>query len=365
MRQLFVIIAFCLGAVATNAQQIETSAGSLRVEPIALGFDTPWAFAFLPDGRVLVTERGGRLFLVHDGQLQRVRGVPKVAARGQGGLLDVMVPRDFSQSRQVFLTFARNQKGGAGTALAVGRLTAQGTGLRDVRIVFKAIHGGSGGRHFGSRVVEASDGTLFLTLGERGDRPAAQDLSNHKGTIVRLNRDGSVPADNPFVGVAGARPEIWSYGHRNPQGAAFDRQGRLWVAEHGAKGGDEVNQIRKGANYGWPVISYGRHYSGAKIGEGTAKPGLQQPAFYWDPSIAPSGMMVYSGKLWPQWRGDFFVGSLKFDMISRLSATPLREAERISGDETGRIRDIAEAPDGAIWFLSETNGGLYRLSRQR
>ncbi|MEM8732374.1 MAG: PQQ-dependent sugar dehydrogenase, partial [Pseudomonadota bacterium] len=183
----------------------------------------------------------------------------------------------------------------------------------------------------------------------------------HIGTIVRVNRDGSVPADNPFVGQTNARPEIWSYGHRNPQGAGFDAQGRLWTAEHGARGGDEVNLVQKGANYGWPVISYGVNYSGSKIGEGTAKPGMEQPQYYWDPSIAPSGLMVYSGKLWPQWRGDLFVGSLKFDYISRLDGRPVSEAERIEGETTGRVRDIVEAADGSIWFISVYDGAVYRM----
>lgn len=229
-------------------------------------------------------------------------------------------------------------------------------------MIFQAEPGGRGGRHFGSRVVEARDGTLFVTLGDRGDDDSAQDRSSHNGSVVRLNRDGSVPADNPFAGQAGVRPEIWSWGHRNPQGAALDRAGALWVVEHGARGGDEVNRIRKGANHGWPVISYGRHYSGARIGEGTAKPGLEQPAFYWDPSIAPSGMTIYSGRLWPQWRGHILVGSLKLDHLSRLAGDPLREAERIAGPQTERVRDVVEAPDGSIWFISETRGAIYRMT---
>ena len=222
--------------------------------------------------------------------------------------------------------------------------------------------GGSGGRHFGSRVVEAPDGTLFLTIGDRGDADQAQNLATHNGTVLRLNRDGSVPADNPFLGLDGAQPEIWSYGHRNAQGAALDGQGRLWVVEHGARGGDEVNRVERGANYGWPVIAYGRHYSGAKIGEGTAKPGMEQPAHYWDPSIAPSGMVVYSGRLWPQWRGDIFVGSLKFDYISRLDGARVTEVEQIEAPQTGRVRDIREAPDGSLWFISVGDGAVYRLS---
>ena len=350
-------------AAAAETAQLDSSAGPLRLERMAQGLDTPWALDFLPDGGVLITERGGALKLLRQGRLHAVAGVPRVVARGQGGLMDVAVARDFAQSREIWLSFARaHPQGGVGTALAAARLSRDGGRLRDLRILFQMAPGDSGGRHFGSRITEAPDGTLFLTLGERGDRPAAQDPARHNGKVVRIRRDGSVPPDNPLTGQAGARPEIWSLGHRNPQGAALDRDGRLWVVEHGARGGDEVNQIRRGANYGWPVIAYGRHYSGGRIGEGTAKPGMEQPAFYWDPSIAPSGLMIYSGRLWPQWAGDFFVGSLKFDLIARLSGPPLTERERIAGPETGRVRDIAEAPDGAIWFISESRGAVYRVT---
>jgi glucose/arabinose dehydrogenase len=212
-------------------------------------------------------------------------------------------------------------------------------------------------------VVEAPDGSLFLTIGDRGDRDAAQDLGRHNGSVIRVLPDGRVPADNPFVGTAGALPEIWSYGHRNPQGAGLDLNGALWVAEHGAQGGDEVNAVKKGANFGWPVISYGRHYSGARIGEGTARAGMEQPEFYWDPSMAPSGLLVYDGDAFPQWRGDMFVGSLKFDYISRLSGDPLREVEQIRTPETSRVRDIVAGPDGTIWFVSAGDGAVYQMSR--
>ena len=323
----------------------------------------PWAFAFLPDGGLLVTERGGALFHVQDGKKNRISGTPAVAAAGQGGLLDVMVPRDFQSSREVFLTFAKRQRRGAGTALAAGRLSRDYAAITDLRILFEAAPSATGKRHFGSRVVEALDGTLFISLGERGDRPSAQNLRLHQGSVVRVNRNGTIPGSNPFVRRKDAQPEIWSYGHRNPQGMALDLQGRLWVSEHGAKGGDEVNRIRKGANYGWPVISYGRHYSGAKVGQGTSKPGMEQPEWYWDPSIAPSALMIYSGRMWPEWRGDIFVGSLKFDYISRLSGSPLKEVEQLRSSETGRIRDVQEAPDGSIWFASEDEGALFRISR--
>jgi len=354
----------CQVCAPVRAQTLTTGSGEIRVTRMLGGLDTPWSIGFLPGGGYLVSERDGRLLFVSQGKARPVKGVPKVFAKGQGGLLDIMIPRDFAASREVFLTYARAQGSGraAGTALAVGQLSGDGRRLDNLRTIFESAPGGKGGRHFGSRVIEARDGTLFVTLGERGDRPSAQDRGDHQGTIVRINRDGSVPRDNPFTGQSGIRPEIWSFGHRNPQGAALDLMGNLWTAGHGAKGGDEVNRIRKGANYGWPVISYGVHYSGAKIGEGTAKPGMMQPEFYWDPSIAPSSIMFYSGVLWPQWRGHIFVGSLKFDNISHLAGRPLKQIGVISGPETGRVRDVVEAPDGSIWFLSIDRGAVYRIA---
>ena len=362
------LLCLCL-ATPMAAQTLTSSQGDLRVETVADGFDDPWGLAFLPGGGFLVTERGGALWRVNGDRRTRISGTPEVFARGQGGLLDVMVPRDFSDSGEVFLSFARPQGAGllaaaAGTALGVGRL--EGDALVDFHVIFEMAPGATGSRHFGSRIVEAPDGHLFLTLGERGDRPAAQDVTRHEGSVVRINRDGSVPSDNPFLVVPGAQPALWSIGHRNPQGAALDGQGQLWIVEHGARGGDEVNQVRPGANYGWPVIAYGRHYSGAKIGEGTEKAGLEQPAHYWDPSIAPSGLMIYSGALWPEWAGHVFVGSLKFDYLARLD--PGQEGpggwaeERLANPQTLRIRDVREGPDGAIWLLSVGRGAVLRLT---
>ncbi|MCR9147153.1 MAG: PQQ-dependent sugar dehydrogenase, partial [Rhodobacteraceae bacterium] len=254
------------------------------------------------------------------------------------------------------------QSGGAGTVVARATLSDDAKRLRDWRDIFELTPGSSGGRHFGSRLVEGPDGLLYATIGDRGDRPSAQDLERENGAVIRIARDGSIPSDNPFTKTGGAQPAIYSYGHRNPQGAAFDGAGQLWVVEHGARGGDELNKVRKGANYGWPVISYGRHYSGMKIGEGTAKPGMEQPAHYWDPSIAPSGLMIYSGRLWPEWRGAFFTGSLKFDYLARLDGEPITEAEQIEAPEFRRLRDIREAPDGAIWVLAAGAGSLLRLT---
>lgn len=345
------------------AQTLSTSTGALKVQQILRGLDAPWGIGLLPDGGFLVTERDGRLLHHKGGQTTLVSGVPRVRAAGQGGLLDVTVARDFATTREIWLSYSKPQRGGSGTAVAAARLSADGSRLTRVRVIFESAPGGTTGRHFGSRVVEARDGTLFITIGDRGDRPSAQDRATHNGSIVRITRDGRVPADNPFVGQDGIQPHIWSFGHRNPQGAALDSAGTLWTAEHGARGGDEVNRIKKGANFGWPVISYGRHYSGLKIGEGTTKAGMEQPLHYWDPSIAPSGLLVYSGAMFPDWAGDILVGSLKFDYIARLDGTPLREREQIKGNETNRVRDIVEAPDGAIWFISVGNGSVYRLSK--
>lgn len=371
MRRAFVIpaLALCLVSPLTpqpSAYALSSqagNAGNLTVTAMADGFKTPWAVGFLPDGSFLVTEREGRLWRVTaEGLRQQITGLPEIRVGGQGGLLDVLVPRDFAQSGEIIFSFAKPQGAGAGTAMAVARLSEDHTRLENLRLMFEMAPGSSGGRHFGGRIVEASNGALFLTIGDRGNPDSSQDLSNHNGTVIRINRDGSVPSDNPFVGQSGALPEIWSYGHRNAQGATLDGAGNLWLNEHGARGGDEVNLVQAGGNYGWPVISYGVHYSGARIGEGTAKAGMEQPVLYWDPSMAPSGMAIYTGDLWPEWQGQQFVGSLKFDDIARVGGTPLTEVDQIKGRETARVRDIRQAPDGSIWFISERRGTVYRIT---
>lgn len=364
---LLALLLIAFSAAQARAAVRQTAAGPVRVEKMAGNIETPWGLAFLPGGAFLVTERGGALFHFDArGRRTEVSGVPAVYAWGQGGLMDAAAARDFPKTREVFLTYSKPHRLGGGTALAVAALSTDNRKLENLRVIFEMAAPSRGGRHFGSRVVEAPDGTLFLTLGERGDPDTAQDLSLHHGKIIRVRRDGSVPKDNPFVGRAGARPEIWSWGHRNPQGAALDAAGALWAVEHGARGGDEINRVRKGANYGWPVISYGRHYWGGKIGVGVAKEGMEQPDYYWDPSIAPCGMDIYSGKLRPAWRGHFFVASLKFDHISRLDPKGgLREVERLAFPETGRVRDVIEAPDGSLWFLSEEREAVYRITPLR
>ncbi len=358
----YLIIFFIVLTQSLHARDVDTQVGSMSLTKIADGFVEPWAVDWLPDHTILVTERGGTLWHIEEGTSKQVTGLPQVFDQGQGGLLDILVPRDFEQTRQIYFSYAKPQRRGAGTALAVGRLSDTGTALEDVRDIFELTPGTRGGRHFGSRIVEGLEGTLYLSIGDRGDRPLAQDLSTEVGSVVRVNKDGSVPADNPFIGQADVRPGIWSYGHRNPQGLAQAPDGTLYAIEHGARGGDEVNLVKRGANYGWPVIAYGRHYSGLPIGEGQAKPGMEQPEFYWDPSMAPSGAVVHSGCGVPEWAGNLFVGSLKFDYIARLDpARGMQEVEQLRFEETLRVRDVIEGPDCGLWFLSVGEGALYRL----
>ncbi len=349
---------------AAFAQTIETSLGPLTVTPMATGLEEPWGLAFLPDGGFLITERDGSLTLFppEGGEGQSVGGLPEVFAEGQGGLLDVMVPRDFATSREVWLSYSAPQPDGAGTAAGRGRLSDDGTALEGFAPVFTAPEGGQGGRHFGSRLVEAGDGTIFLTIGDRGTGPGgqeAQDGMRPEGKVFHLNRDGS-----PATEQAGMLPGVFSMGHRNPQGAALDADGMLWITEHGAQGGDELNNVLEARNYGWPVITYGENYGGGQIGAGFEQEGMEQPALYWDPSIAPSGLMVHSGRMFPEWAGDFFTGSLKFDYIARLDEGGGLTEEKLQGAETARVRDIREGPDGAIWFLSVIEGAAYRISRE-
>ena len=363
-------LALAASTAAASAETFRTDSYAVDVSTVVSGLEHPWSLAFLPDGAMLVTERPGRLRLVVDRTLvdAPVSGVPAVYASGQGGLLDVVPSPDFADTGLIFLSYAEPGEGGAGTAVARARLVREGASARleDVEVIFRQQPKTSTSHHFGSRLVFGPDGTLFVTLGERGQRPLAQDLSTHYGKVVRIAPDGSVPADNPFVNKDGALPEIWSYGHRNPQGAArHPETGEIWTVEHGARGGDEVNIPKAGRNYGWPVISYGRHYSGRKIGVGTHKDGMEQPVYYWDPSIAPSGAAFYDGDLFPAWKGDLFVGALAYQLLARLDV----EDGKVVGEERmfegafGRIRDVRSGPDGALWLLTdEANGQLLRMA---
>jgi aldose sugar dehydrogenase len=338
--------------------------GVLNVETVATGLEHPWGIAILPDGRLLVTERPGRLRVVdRDGRLSApLTGVPAVAASGQGGLLDVALDPAFAQNRVVYLSYAEPGAGGtAGTAVARARLGASASGLDDVRVIYRQEPKVSGAGHFGSRLAFRDDGTLFITQGDRFSfRDQAQDLGSLIGKIVRVNTDGTIPSDNPFMGKSGARSEIWSYGHRNVQAAALDpATGHLWTVEHGAAGGDELNQPQPGKNYGWPVITYGRDYNGRSIGVGTAKEGMEQPVYYWDPVIAPSGMTFYTGDAFPNWKGSVLVGSLTPGGLVRLVLRDgvVRVEERYLGDLRFRIRDVQQSADGLLYLLTDHGDG--------
>jgi glucose/arabinose dehydrogenase len=366
------VVAF-LAVIASPAmaQTIETSAGPLTATVVAEGLDHPWALGFLPDGRMLVTERSGQLRIVADGVVgEAIAGTPEVYNQGQGGLLDLALAPDFAESGQIYLTFSEpaasaGQQRGQGTAVLSAKLVLEGDGgrLEDGEVIFRMNKFTTTNRHFGSRVVIGNDGNLFVTLGERGDQDRAQDVSDLAGAIVRIAPDGSVPADNPKP--EGWAPELWSKGHRNPQGATVREDGALFTVEHGARGGDEVNMPQPGANYGWPVITYGVDYSGVQIGEGTEKAGLEQPLHYWDPSISPSGLDFYDGDLLPAWQGDLLSGGLSGRVLVRLDmeGNAVVGEERLFEGQLGRIRDVRVGPDGAIYLLTdEDNGRLIRVA---
>ena len=340
--------------------------GVIRTEVVAEGLEHPWALEFLPDGRMLVTERPGRLRIVTaDGAISPpLGGVPEVAARSQGGLLDVALDPQFAQNRLVYLSFSEPGEGGeAGTSVARGRLGAGG--LEGVQVIYRQVPKVRSGGHYGSRLVFRPDGTLFVTQGDRqNQRGRVQDLSTGIGKIVRINPDGTVPRDNPFAGRSDARPEIWSYGHRNAQAATLDGEGNLWTVEHGARGGDELNQPAQGKNYGWPVITYGVDYSGMSIGEGTAKEGMEQPVYYWDPVIAPSGMTFYMGDAFPGWKGNILIGSMGTGSLVRLVLDGGRivTEERYRVDGGARVRDVRQGPDGFVYVATDAdNGKIIRI----
>lgn len=339
------------------------TSGAPALETVAGGLQNPWSLAFLPDGRMLVTERPGRLRLVStSGAVSApLGGVPDVWANGQGGLLDVVLAPDFATSRRLYLSFAEPRDGGAATSVLSARLAEDAGRLENPHVIFRQQPASSGPVHFGSRIVPARDGTLFIGLGERGQKERAQDMTTHYGKVVRINPDGSVPRDNPFLGRRDrVLPEIYSLGHRNIQGAALHPvTGRLWTVEHGAMGGDEINTPQAGKNYGWPTITYGKDYSGAKIGVGTSAPGLEQPLHYWDPSIAPSGMLFYTGDAYPAWKGSLFIGGLAGSLVARLTLDGekiLRE-ERLFSGLGHRYRDIRQGPDGLIYLLLDGRDG--------
>lgn len=363
---LFALILLPFSAI-TAAASVTTEKHSIDYEIVVEGLVNPWSVAFLPEGGMLITERGGKLRMVNSkGELEseHVKGLPAINEHRQGGLLDVVLHPNFEENRWVYLSYAERNGSNYGTTVSRGRLV--GRNLEQLQTVFRMTRKTSAGRHFGSRLVFDREGHLFITLGDRGDRPRAQDLSDHAGSVIRLYDDGSIPKQNPFFGKSGQLAEIYSYGHRNIQGAALHPvSGKLWTHEHGPQGGDEINITKAGANYGWPVITYGVNYViGTKIGEGTHKPGMEQPVHVWVPSIAPSGMIFYNGDKFSNWRGNLFVGSLKFQQLVRLeiAGEAITHEERLLSGILGRIRDVRQGPDGLIYLITdEENGKLIRL----
>ncbi len=346
------------GAVVQSEKQ------KFRVDTVARGLTDPWAMAFLPDGRILVTEKAGQLRVVREGRLlpAGIGGVPAVYTSGQGGLLDIALHPDYPRNGWLYFTYAAPGPGGGGTTLARARL--QGEALTDVQTLFQAQPFLGGGVHFGSRIAFDGQGHVFVSTGDRGTAPQAQQLGNHWGKIMRLGDDGQVPADNPFVGTAGARPEIWSYGHRNVQGMYYDPAARrLWAHEHGPRGGDELNRVEGGKNYGWPLITYGVNYDGTPVSGATQREGLEQPVRYWVPSIAPSGLALVNSPQYPNWAGNLLAGALVGTHLVRVELTDgkySREEKLL--DKVGRVRAVSQGPDGYVYVLTEGPGLLFKLT---
>ena len=368
---LFILSAApALAAGAGTVKIFDTKKVKVRAEVLADGLVHPWGLDFLPDGTVIVTERPGRVRLFADGRLSKpLAGAPKVLAGGQGGLLDVTLAKEFAKTGTLFLSFTAGGPSGGATAVARAKLVRDGKGARleDTKTIF-SVKKKTGTHQYGSRIVLDREGNLFVTTGDGGQPNRAQDPFDGQGSVLHITPDGAPAPGNPWPDGKKGLPQIWSIGHRNIDGAALDpATGKLWTVEHGPKGGDEINQPEAGKNYGWPIISYGTNYDGTKVGIGTAAPGYEQPKFYWDPSIAPSGLAIYDGRMFPEWKGDFIVGALKFELVSRLTRDAsgrFTEVERMFKRAFGRIRDVKVAPDGSIWLLTdEENGEIIRLSR--
>lgn len=374
---MFALISWMFVPSAAFAQKIvDTEQYKVNAVTLVSGLSNPWGLAFLPDGRMLVTERAGRMRIIEGGKLvpAAISGLPVAVEHGQGGMLDVVLHPKYAQTGWIYWTYNAGVPGAYGTEVARGKLggTREAPTMTDVQILFKLEPKTGAGQHFGSRIVFDRAGFLIVTFGDRGDNPnkgaeeRAQKLNDHAGKSIRLTDDGKVPPDNPFIKTAGAKPEIWTYGHRNMQGAAIHPiTGKIWTHEHGPQGGDEINILVPGINYGWPVITYGVNYgTGTKIGEGTEKAGMAQPIYTWVPSIAPSGMAFYSGNYFPKWKGNLFVGALAKQSLVRLTldGEKVVSEERLFVNKLGRIRDVREGPDGHLYLLTDaTDGELIRL----
>lgn len=366
---LFVLaLTACNGTTIQNEEPEKDSAKQdYRLETIITEVDVPWGMDWLPDGAMLITDRGGELWLYSDGQLAEnpILGVPEVWSRGQGGLMDIQVHPNYEENGWIYLTYSSPAGGeGANTALMRAKLNRSRTSLTDKEVLYKAEPNTSRGQHFGSRIVFDNEGYVYFGIGDRGNREEnPQDITRDGGKIYRLHADGRIPDDNPFVGKAGAKKAAFAYGMRNPQGMALHPEtGELWENEHGPRGGDEVNIIRAANNYGWPVISYGINYDGTEFAEDTARAGMEQPEWYWDPSIAPSGMTFVTSDKYPEWQGDLLVGSLKFGYIVRCNV----ENNTVTGDEImfrdiGRVRNIKQGPDGYLYVATERDKGIVRI----
>ncbi len=362
---LIVLLALFFFSFTVLAETFTSEKQNFTIETVVDGLEHPWSVDFLPDGRMLVTEKPGRLRIVENGKLSEpVNGLPKVKEKGQGGLLDIALDPDYANNRIIYLSYSAKGKGGIGTEVVKGKLV--GNELKDTQVIFKLSPKSNTGYHFGSRLLFAKDGSLFITLGDRGDQDRAQDISDHAGSLIRINKDGSIPKDNPFVNNPNAKPEIYTYGNRNMQGIAMHPEtSDVWTIEHGPQGGDELNLMKPGVNYGWPVITYGANYgTGTKIGEGTEKEGMEQPIHRWVPSIATSSLLFYTGDKFPNWKGNAFVGSLKFGQIARLEmqGNKVIHEERLINGKVGRIREVQQGLDGYIYIITdESKGKLYRI----
>lgn len=362
------LLTMAITAASAETREFPSKKAELLVETVAAGLNQPWSVEVLPDGAYIVSEKGGTLRLIRGGMVSEpIRGVPEVATTGQGGLLDIALAPDFATTRTLYLTYSARGDGGSGTALAKARLSADGAALEDTTRLFLMNRLTPRGQHFGARIAIAADGSLFFGIGDRGEGPRAQDLRDHAGAILHINPDGSPHADNPFLGTPDGLAEVWSKGHRNPQGLTIDKDGTLISVEHGARGGDEINTPQPGKNYGWPLVSFGRHYSGAEFELGSAAKGFEPPLYYWDPSIAPGAIAVYHGAMFPEWEGNLIVAALKYQLVARLERDEngaVVSEERLFDGEYGRIRDVVVAPDGALLLLTDdADGSLLRVSR--